>query len=144
MYEMWITCAISNHQLRRSRTSTVLDAWAEWDCGAPASCYWKTTTNRFNTITNTKRRGVEVTGDSSLKEDLLPENHRLFVTSLRELSNIEQFTLPPLAPIASTLRNIISGDAKLVKMAKEAAMKVCETSCVWFDPKLAVQSFLLD
>ncbi|CAD2217471.1 DEAD/DEAH box helicase/Helicase conserved C-terminal domain containing protein, putative [Angomonas deanei] len=104
----------------------------------------KTTTNRFNTITNTKRRGVEVTGDSSLKEDLLPENHRLFVTSLRELSNIEQFTLPPLAPIASTLRNIISGDAKLVKMAKEAAMKVCETSCVWFDPKLAVQSFLLD
>lgn len=106
----------------------------------------KTTSNRFNTATNTKMSTAHLQKNIVTLSDL-PEKQRAYMNELSKTVPLTEYILPPTAPISSTLRNIIQEDPKLLKLAKSAAMSMCQLSedeSSWFYPRLAVESLLIN
>ncbi|KAG5482282.1 hypothetical protein LSCM4_05535 [Leishmania orientalis] len=108
----------------------------------------KTGSTRFHTVTNTKASTAEFHAPR-ICADSLPEEHRAYVAELGEHSALEEYSIPPFAPITSTLRNYIMQDDKTLKLAKRAAISMCEAPVdkgekTWFSPSLAVRALLLD
>ncbi|GET87358.1 hypothetical protein, conserved [Leishmania tarentolae] len=107
----------------------------------------KTDSTRFHTIANTKKPTAQLQ-TPCVSADSLPPERRAYVAELGQHSALEEYTIPPFAPITSTLRNYIRQDDKLLKLAKRAAMSMCETpddkEKAWFNPHLAVRALLLD
>lgn len=131
----------------RGSSILLLPCNASSDAAVQSTRERKTTSTRFNTLTNTKYstgdiQSVRVTADS------LPQEKQDYVKELSKHHSLEEYNLPPFAPITSTLRNIIAQDEKLVKLAKRAAIAMCdiasEEKSTWFNPKLALRSLLLD
>lgn len=108
----------------------------------------KTTSTRFNTVANTKLSTVNLhTGAVTLKD--LSEKQQEYVKELSERVSLEEYILPPVAPISSTLRNIIQSEEIILKAARYAAMSMCknpenEDGACWFYPRLALNSLLLN
>ncbi|KPI89347.1 hypothetical protein ABL78_1576 [Leptomonas seymouri] len=103
---------------------------------------------RFNTVTNTKNSTSELQTPRTTHESLPPER-RSYLKELSERSALEEYHIPPFAPITSTLRNMIMQDEKILKAAKRAAIAMCEPTksgaeSSWFTPKLAMRALLLD
>ncbi|KAG5481928.1 hypothetical protein LSCM1_05638 [Leishmania martiniquensis] len=108
----------------------------------------KTGSTRFHTVTNTKASTAELHAPR-VSADSLPEERRAYVTELGEHSALEEYSIPPFAPITSTLRNYIKQDEKTLKLAKRAAISMCAapedaSEKAWFNPRLAVRALLLD
>ncbi|RNF02432.1 helicase [Trypanosoma rangeli] len=109
----------------------------------------KTTSTRFNTVTNTKFSTSELQTLRVTTDDLTKEQND-YLSELGKRSELQSYSLPPFAPITSTIRNIISQQKKLLKLAQIAAMSMCtvpqdaENAKAWFDPKLALHALLLD
>lgn len=106
----------------------------------------KTTSNRFNTVTNTKMSTAHLQKNLTTLSDL-PEEQSLYMEELSKTVLLTEYILPPTAPISSTLRNIIQEDAKMLKLARSAAMSMCQSSeeeSCWFYPRLAVESLLIN
>lgn len=116
--------------------------------GMQSSRERKTGSTRFHTVTNTKNPTGELQAPR-ITADSLPEERRAYVAELGRHSALEEYTIPPFAPITATLRNYITQDAKLLRLAKRAAIAMCETPAsaeekAWFNPRLAVRALLLD
>ncbi|AYU77583.1 DEAD/DEAH box helicase/Helicase conserved C-terminal domain containing protein, putative [Leishmania donovani] len=108
----------------------------------------KMDSTRFHTVTNTKKPTAQLQAPC-ISADSLPEERRAYVAELGKHSALEEYTIPPFAPITSTLRNHIKQDDKLLKLAKRAAISMCaapdgEEEKAWFHPRLAVRALLLD
>nr|CAJ2470078.1 unnamed protein product [Leishmania braziliensis] len=108
----------------------------------------KTGSTRFHTVTNTKNPTAELHAPR-INADSLPEERRAYVAELGKHSVLEEYNIPPFAPITSTLRNYITQDDKTLKLAKRAAISMCEDpedkeGKAWFTPRLAVRALLLD
>lgn len=126
----------------------------------------KATSNRFNTVTNTKSAtgGIQT---SVVDESSLDEAKALYLEQLCAHQKMEAHRLPPVAPITATIRATISRDPSLLKQAKQAAIALCRRpqpsdECQadeddnltapasalenesWYDPLLAMESLLLD
>eukprot|EP00796_Vickermania_ingenoplastis_P007094 gene7094-5028_t len=102
----------------------------------------KTTSNRFNTATNTKLSTAHLQKIEASLEDL-PEEQKEYMKQLSMRISLSEHAFPAAAPISSTLRNIINEDPKILKLAKTAAMSMCKASdgkC-WFSPRLALDFF---
>nr|CCC90700.1 putative helicase [Trypanosoma congolense IL3000] len=109
----------------------------------------KSTSTRFNTLTNTKSATSGIQASHVSEEDLSVER-RQYLQELGKRSSLQMYSVPPFAPIASTIRNVIRHNNKLKALAQQAAMSMCtlprgaEGGHSWFDPKLALHSLLLD
>ncbi|EAN89378.1 hypothetical protein C3747_90g192 [Trypanosoma cruzi] len=109
----------------------------------------KTTSTRFNTIANTKFSTSELQSVHMTLDDLGKEQ-RCYIEDLGKRSELQPYSIPPFAPITSTIRNIISQQKNLLKLAEIAAMSMCtvpenaEKAKAWFYPKLALCALLLD
>ncbi|KAK7198295.1 DEAD/DEAH box helicase/Helicase conserved C-terminal domain containing protein [Novymonas esmeraldas] len=108
----------------------------------------KSGSTRFHTVTNTKNPTGELQAPR-ISADSLPDDRRAYVAELGEHSALEEYTIPPFAPITATLRNYIAQDAKTLKLARRAAIAMCETpdgaaEAAWFNPRLAMRALLLD
>lgn len=108
----------------------------------------KTGSTRYNTVTNTKNPTSELQAPRVTAESL-PEERRAYLKELSEHSTLEEYNIPPFAPITSTLRNMILQDERTLKAAKRAAIAMCEPAkngeeSSWFTPKLAMRALLLD
>lgn len=81
-------------------------------------------------------------------EDQLDVTRRTYLQRLQKQCELQGYTLPPCAPLSSTIRCIIAGHPTLLRSAKQAALCMCKaghaTGENWFDPKLALRSLLLD
>lgn len=108
----------------------------------------KTTSTRFNTATNTKTSTAQLQRITAGVEDL-PKEQRIYMKKLSRRLTLTEHATPPAAPISSTLRNIVQQDPKILKLARNAAMAMCqsqtdtEDNC-WFTPRLAIESLLLN
>ncbi|ORC89977.1 uncharacterized protein TM35_000102450 [Trypanosoma theileri] len=109
----------------------------------------KTNSARFDTLTNTKRSTAEIQMTHMDEKDLSKEKQE-YLKELGCRSELQPYTVPPFAPITSTIRNVISHNTKLKTLAQTAAMSMCtvahndEKAKAWFDPKLALHTILLD
>jgi superfamily II DNA/RNA helicase len=109
----------------------------------------KTGSTRFNTVTNTKNPTSELQAPRVSSESL-PAERRSYLKELSQHSALEEYSIPPFAPITATLRNMITEDEKTLKAAKRAAIAMCEITntdsgeASWFTPKLAMRALLLD
>lgn len=106
----------------------------------------KTTSNRFNTATNTKLSTAHLQKIEASLEDL-PEGRKSYVKRLSRRIHLDEHAVPASAPISSTLRNIIREDSKLLSLARKAAMSMCretEDEVCWFNPRLAIECLLLN
>ncbi|KAF8278541.1 hypothetical protein TcBrA4_0114590 [Trypanosoma cruzi] len=109
----------------------------------------KTTSTRLNTIANTKFSTSELQSVRMTLDDLSKEQ-RCYIEELGKRSELQPYSLPHFAPITSTIRNIISQQKNLLKLAEIAAMSMCtvpenaEKAKTWFYPKLALCALLLD
>lgn len=103
---------------------------------------------RFNTVTNTKNPTSELQAPRVTSASL-PMERRSYLKELSEHSTLEEYSVPPFAPITSTLRNMIMQDEKTLHAAKRAAIAMCKSTkdgqeLSWFTPKLAMRALLLD
>ncbi|KEG10746.1 putative helicase [Trypanosoma grayi] len=109
----------------------------------------KTTSERFNTLANTKGSTADLQSVPVTEQDL-SEARRQYLQELGGRSELQSYSVPPFAPITSTVRNVIVENKKLKTLAQSAAMSMCavprdaETAASWFDPKLALHALLLD
>ncbi|KAG5508705.1 hypothetical protein JKF63_05203 [Porcisia hertigi] len=107
----------------------------------------KTGSTRFHTITNTKNPTGELHAPR-ISADSLPEERRAYLVELGKHSALEEYRIPPFAPVTATLRNYITQDKKILKLAKRAAIAMCEApenkEKAWFNPRLAIRALLLD
>ncbi|KPA77756.1 hypothetical protein ABB37_06598 [Leptomonas pyrrhocoris] len=108
----------------------------------------KTGSTRFNTVTNTKNLTSELQAPRVTSKSL-PEERQSYLQELSEHSALEEYNIPPFAPITSTLRSMIMNDERILKAAKRAAISMCEPThngeeSSWFTPKLAMRTLLLD
>ncbi|KAH9580915.1 Helicase [Trypanosoma melophagium] len=109
----------------------------------------KTNSGRFDTLTNTKRSTADIQM-VHMSTKVLSKEKQEYLQELGCRSELHPHTMPPFAPITSTIRNVISQNAKLKTLAQAAAMSMCavahndESAKAWFDPALALHSILLD
>lgn len=110
----------------------------------------KSNSTRFNTVTNTKKSTSGLQGVRMTSKHLSLEGKR-YVEDLAKHSSLGEYSLPPFAPITSTLRNFMAQDEKLVRLAKAAAVSMCaargageEGEPSWFTPKIVLRALLLD
>ncbi|SCU65477.1 helicase, putative [Trypanosoma equiperdum] len=109
----------------------------------------KSTSTRFNTLINTKSATSSIQTQQVSEADL-SEERRQYLKELGERSELQPCSIPPFAPIAATVRNVISQHNKIKTLAQQAAMSMCtapssvEGVKSWFDPKLALHALLLN
>lgn len=108
----------------------------------------KTTSTRYNTVANTKIPTSNFHSSVFTLEDL-SEKQQAYIKELSKRVSLSEYILPPVAPISSTLRNIIQSEQQLLKASRMAAMSLCknpegEEGACWFYPRLALNSLLLN
>lgn len=107
----------------------------------------KVTSNRFNTVTNTKSSTSQLQTKSASLDDL-PEEKRAYMNELSGKIALQEHIIQTSAPISSTIRNIVQQDKQALKLARNAAMAMCqgggEGENAWFTPKLAMECLQLN
>nr|CCC48138.1 putative helicase, fragment [Trypanosoma vivax Y486] len=109
----------------------------------------KTTSLRYNTLTNTKSSTLGLQSSHVSEEDLSKDQQQ-YLKELGSRGELQPLIVPPFAPIASTIRTAITQNSKLTSLAQTAAMSMCTVPSdasdhgSWFYPKLALCALLLD